>query len=86
MSKRQTYRDIVLAAVNASDRVQTAREIAESTGIGYVRTIFALNSLLNMEKIQRHGKKATAKWSRLTVQPAYNALNALELAFLRLRK
>ena len=59
------FRTLVLMTVNAADGWLTAKKIAEITGLSYSQTIFALNYLLNTERVARSGRKSTARWGRL---------------------
>ena len=80
-SPRLTYRARVLAALNASHTWMLAIDVANTTGLTYHQTIFALNALLNMGSIARDGKKSTARWGSLILvehTPDYSAVKTLE--------
>ena len=73
----------VLAVVEASPSPLTGRDIAHACGLTYKQAIDALNALYNYGKVQRHGRKFTARWSR--VQPQQHCLHPLDLMFLRMK-
>lgn len=74
-----TVRARVLAVVNRTPRPLTGIEIAKAAKVPYKSTIDALNSLLNNGKIERIGRKHTARWSWVSFKPtgASTHLNAL---------
>lgn len=77
-----TLRCRILAVIDASPTHLTGKEIAQATGVSYRQTIDALNALYNAGKIERSGRKFTARWGR--VQPAEpNPLALLEAVFFR---
>jgi predicted Rossmann fold nucleotide-binding protein DprA/Smf involved in DNA uptake len=76
-----TLRCRVLAVIEQSPTQLTGKEIAQATGTSYRQTIDALNALYNAGKIERIGRKATARWRRL--QPQDNPLALLEAVFFR---
>lgn len=78
-----TYRMRVLAVVESSPHALTGREIALAACMSYKQTIDALNALYNYGKVQRHGKKFMARWSR--VLPQQHCLHPLDEIFLRMR-
>lgn len=78
-----TYRMRVLAVVESSPHALTGREIALAACMSYKQTIDALNALYNYGKVQRHGRKFMARWSR--VQPQQHCLHPLDEMFLRMK-
>lgn len=78
-----TYRMRVLAVVESSPHALTGREIALAACMSYKQTIDALNALYNYGKVQRHGRKFMARWSR--VLPQQHCLHPLDLMFLRMK-
>jgi DNA-binding IclR family transcriptional regulator len=62
---QQTYRMRVLAVVQASPSPLTGREIASACGLTYKQAIDALNALHNHGKVNRQGRKFTARWTRV---------------------
>lgn len=78
-----TYRMRVLAVVESSPHALTGREIALSARMSYKQTIDALNALYNYGKVQRHGRKFMARWSR--VLPQQHCLHQLDEMFLRMK-
>jgi DNA-binding IclR family transcriptional regulator len=57
-----TLRRRVLAIIEAADTSLTGAEIAHRSGLSYRQTIDALNALHNAGKIERTGRKFTARW------------------------
>lgn len=78
-----TYRMRVLAVVESSQHALTGREIALSARMSYKQTIDALNALYNYGKVQRHGMKFMARWSR--VLPQEHCMHPLDMMFLRMK-
>lgn len=78
-----TYRMRVLAVVESSPNALTGRDIAQAACMSYKQTIDALNALYNYGKVQRHGRKFMARWSR--VLPPDNRMHPLDLMFLRMK-
>lgn len=78
-----TYRMRVLAVVESSPHALTGREIALAACMSYKQTIDALNALYNYGKVQRHGRKFMARWSR--VLPRQHCLHPLDEMFLRMK-
>ncbi len=81
---RVTIRARVLRAVNASPDWQSARAIAQATGLQYLQTVFALNALYNAGHIARHGKKTSARWGSAVLvehNPTAEALATLNALF-----
>lgn len=85
-TSKSSNRAIVLAIIDRSTESQKAELIAQQAGLTYKQTIYALNALLNLEKVTRTGRKFTSRWSRRTeVFAVSHGLNALERHFLGLR-
>ena len=80
---QQTYRMRVLAVVEASPSPLTGRDIAHACGLTYKQAIDALNALYNYGKVQRHGRKFIARWSR--VLPHESRMHPLDMMFLRMK-
>lgn len=78
-----TYRMRVLAVVESSPHALTGREIALAACMSYKQTIDALNALYNYGKVQRHGRKFMARWSR--VLPPETCMHPLFLMCLRMQ-
>lgn len=78
-----TYRMRVLAVVESSPNALTGRDIAQAACMSYKQAIDALNALCNYGKVQRHGRKFTARWSR--VLPQEHCMHPLDLMFLRMK-
>lgn len=78
-----TLRCRVLAVIEASASTMTGAEIAERAGLSYRQTIDALNALYNAGKIERTGRKFTARW-QIVRPPEPHPLAMLEDIFLRL--
>ena len=76
-----TYRDRVLVVIEASSDLLTAQQIAQATCLTYRQTIDALNALNNMAKVQRVGRKFTAKWGRVTPSLDENPALLLQSVF-----
>lgn len=81
-----TYRMRVLAVVEQSPHALTGREIAAAACMSYKQTIDALNALYNYGKVQRHGRKFMARWSRVLPLPPVPQLHPLDLLMFRLVK
>jgi len=79
-----TRRMRVLAVVESSPHALTGRDIAQAACMSYKQAIDALHALHNYGKVQRHGRKFTARWSR--VLPQEHCMHPLDLMFLRLMK
>lgn len=56
------FRMRVLAVVDNAKRPLAGIEVARAVGAPYKPTIDALNALLNHGKVQRQGRKFTARW------------------------
>jgi hypothetical protein len=67
--KTQTIRSCVLDALTSTNYLISARSISEKAGVTYDQAIFALHALHNAGKIYRQGKKTTAMWGNLDLQP-----------------
>lgn len=78
-----TYRMRVLAVVESSPNALTGREIAQAACMSYKQTIDALNALYNYGKVQRHGRKFMARWSRVLLPES--RMHPLNLMFLRMK-
>lgn len=76
-----TYRDRVLVVIEASDQFLTAQQIAQACQLSYRQTIDALNALNNTAKVQRIGRKFTARWGRITAPADENPALLLQQAF-----
>ena len=68
--RQLTIRAAVYDVVTHTDRLLSAREIAELARVTYAQAIFALFALHNADKIYRQGKKTTALWGNLSFKPA----------------
>ena len=68
--RARTIRAAVYDVITHTDRLLSAREIAELARVTYAQAIFALFALHNAEKIYRQGKKTTALWGNLSFKPA----------------
>lgn len=64
-----TIRARVLDVITHTDRLITAKEVANLAKVTYAQAIFALFALHNADKIHRQGKKTTALWGNLTFKP-----------------
>lgn len=60
-----TYRAAVLAVIQHAECCLTGHEVATRTGLTYRQTVDALNALHNLARIQRVGRKFTARWCPL---------------------
>lgn len=82
-ARHMTIRQRVLAVIQHADKdsLLTGAQIALTAGVSYQQTIFALNALLDSGRIERVGRKFTARWRR--VQPRHDAIALLEAAFFR---
>lgn len=67
--RQRTIRAAVYDVVTQTDRLLSAREIAELARVTYAQAVFALFALHNAEKIYRQGKKTTALWGNLSFKP-----------------
>ena len=74
-----SHRVRILAVVEATEGPQTAQAIARLARLTYKQTVDTLNALHNHARVQRTGRKFTARWSR--AQPEVNPAQALEQAF-----
>lgn len=79
---QQTYRMRVLAVVEASPSPLTGWDIANACGLTYKQTVDALNALFNHGKVQRNGRKFTARWACAESSPSLQ-INPLDLLMLR---
>lgn len=78
---RQTIRRKVFDVVQASPVPLRGRDVARLAGLGYKQTIDALNSLLDMERVERIGHKQSSRWAK-KAGPEPNPLNAFILQIL----
>lgn len=78
-----TLRCRVLAVIEAAESDLTGAEIAQRAGLSYRQAVDALNALYNAGKIERTGRKFTARW-QVAKQPEPNPLAMLEDIFLKL--
>lgn len=60
---RQSVRRKVLEVVQASPVPLRGRDVARLAGLNYKQSIDALNILLDMDRVERIGRKSTARWS-----------------------
>lgn len=67
--KQQTIRSVVLESLNSTNHLISARDLATKSGVKYEQVVFALLALHNAGKIYRQGKKTTAMWGRLDLEP-----------------
>lgn len=67
--RSRTIRARVLDVITHTNRLMTAKEVAELARVTYAQAVFALFALHNADKIHRHGKKTTALWGNLTFKP-----------------
>lgn len=78
-----TLRCRVLAVIETADTALTGAAIADRAGLSYRQTVDALNALYNAGKIERIGRKFTARWQ--VVKPREpSAVEMLQDIFLRL--
>lgn len=78
-----TLRCRVLATMQDADTALTGSAIAQRAGLSYRQTIDALNALYNAGKIERTGRKFTARW-QVVKPPEPSAVALLQDIFLRL--
>lgn len=83
---RQSVRRKVLEVVQASPVPLRGRDVARLAGLGYKQTIDALGSLLDMERVERIGHKATSKWAKKAGPKPPDPLNAFLLQILTKRQ
>lgn len=77
-----THRLRVLTVIQSTEGWITGQQVAQLAGLTHKQAVDALNSLLNMAKIARTGRKFTARWGRIVVPtPDQDPLSALETAF-----
>lgn len=86
LNQQTTYRATVLAIINETNELLTGREIAEQADLPYKRTIDALNALLNMELIEREGRKFTARWRKVTPKATQPDIKLLDRLLFNARK
>lgn len=85
-TQRVTLRTRVLNALATASRPLTGHEVAQRVGVPYKPAIDALNSLLNYERVQRVGRKFTAKWQMPKADSRIAAMSEIERAFLRMKR
>lgn len=73
---RTTYRQRVLDTIQAAGACLPGFEIAQRSGLTYRQTVDALGALLDQGRIERHGRKFSARWCPLT--PKHDPMTALE--------
>lgn len=78
-----TLRCRVLAVIQDADADLTGAEIAQRAGLSYRQAVDALNALYNAGKIERIGRKFTARW-QIARPPEPSAVAMLQDIFLRL--
>mgnify|MGYP001066133479 CR=1 FL=1 len=83
---RQSVRRKVLEVVQASPVPLRGRDVARLAGLNYKQTIDALNSLLDMERVERVGRKQTARWARKAEPKPPDPLNDFLLQVLTKRQ
>lgn len=83
---RQSVRRKVLDVIQAAPVPLRGRDVARLAGLGYKQTIDALNSLLDMERIERVGRKQTARWVRKAGPKPPDPLNDFLLQILTRRQ
>lgn len=71
-----TYRQRVLDTIQAAGACLTGHELATRSGLTYRQTVDALGALLDQGRIERHGRKFSARWCPLT--PKHDPMTALE--------
>lgn len=77
-----THRLRVLTVIQSTEGWITGQQVAALAGLTHKQAADALNSLFNMAKIARTGRKFTARWGRLVhPTPDQDPLTALETAF-----
>lgn len=74
---RTTYRARVLVVVSTAQACLTGLEIARRTGLTYRQTVDALGALHDQGRIERHGRKFSARWCPLQ-PPQPDPMAALE--------
>lgn len=82
---RQSVRRKVLDVIQAAPVPLRGRDVARLAGLGYKQTIDALGSLLDMERVERIGRKQTARWARKAA-PESHPLNDFLLQVLTRRQ
>lgn len=81
MTPPPSLRSIVLSVVDQANGPLTGRQIAAATGLTYRQTIDSLNALHDHGRIQRIGRKYTARWVSLSHSHPHKPVHELELAF-----
>lgn len=83
---RQSVRRKVLEVVQASPAPLRGRDVARLAGLNYKQSIDALNTLLDMERVERIGRKQTARWVKKAEPKPSDPLNAFILQILARRQ
>lgn len=83
---RQSVRRKVFDVVQASPVPLRGRDVARLAGLGYKQTIDALGALLDMERVERIGHKATSRWVKKAAPKPPDHLNAFLLQILAKRQ
>lgn len=83
---RQSVRRKVFDVVQASSVPLRGRDVARLSGLGYKQTIDALGSLLDMERVERIGRKQTSRWVKKAGPKPPDPLNAFLLQVLTKRQ
>lgn len=65
----KSFRDRVLQVLDESLLPMTGAQVAHFTGLSYKQAIDALDALLDHGKVEREGRKFTAKWERARPKP-----------------
>lgn len=79
---RQSVRRKVLDVIQAAPVPLRGRDVARLAGLNYKQAVDALNSLLDMERVERIGRKQTARWVKKAA-PESHPLNDFLLQILR---
>lgn len=83
---RQSIRRKVFDVVQASPVPLRGRDVARLAGLNYKQTIDALNSLLDMERVERIGHKQTSRWTKKAEPKPPDPLNTFILQILTKRQ
>lgn len=65
----RSFRDRVLQVLDESLLPMTGAQVAHFSGLTYKQTIDALDALYDLGKVEREGRKFTAKWERARPKP-----------------
>ncbi len=63
LGSTDTHRARITGHINATPGLLKAIDISNAVGIGYKTTIDALNTLLQTDRVIRHGAKSGTRWS-----------------------